>query len=88
MNIKLVFLVIASSAILTACASSSGVQRIGTGTYSLTIQAATASDAKQKAITEASEFCQKQGKTMEAKRMGGSSDVYGWHSYEINFACQ
>jgi len=72
---------------LFGCATSSGVLPIGKGSFTVTIQADTASSAKEKAINEANNFCAKSGQSIEIERMLPSSDALGWHSYEINFKC-
>lgn len=87
MSFNLRLIVVSSVVVLAGCATSSGVMQIGKDTYSLTIQADSASSAKQKAISEAAQFCIAKNKTLEVQQTRPSSDAYGWHSYEANFKC-
>lgn len=85
-QIKLVFSAVSLLAI-TGCATSSGVMPIGSDTYSLSVQAATAAAAKQDALNEANAHCKAQNKNIQANYMRPSSDAFGWHSYEVHFKC-
>lgn len=85
MKSKFVFFVIFGS--ILGCASSSGVMQIGKDTYSLTVQADSASSAKQKSVNEANNYCKMNGKTLEVQQTRAGSDAYGWHMYEVNFKC-
>ena len=78
---------IAFTVFLASCATSSGVQPIGKDLYSLTVQDSTASAAKQSAIQQATAHCASTKKDLSVTDMGGRSDAYGWHSYELNFRC-
>jgi len=84
--LKGIFLSIVSLSLL-GCATSSGVMTIGSNTYSLSVQAATAASAKQDALNEANAHCKEMKKEIQATHMRPSSDAFGWHSYEIHFRC-
>ena len=85
MHLKSVLVI--SAIVLSGCATSSGVMQIGKDTYSLTVQAESASTAKQKSVNEANEYCKIRGNTLEVQQTRAGSDAYGWHMYEVNFKC-
>jgi hypothetical protein len=84
---------IIAAALLTACASSSGVLPIGPDTYTISVGVSATGSisgnnarAKREALTEANEFCEKRGKQILVQNSGMNSTMYGSTS-EIVFRC-
>lgn len=88
---KRIFFAISLSGYLCGCATS-GVLPLGPDTYTIsTSNEISPAYAKKAAITEASEFCQKQGKHMVPLnvRQGAHVDAFGDNiaTYDYNFRC-
>ena len=66
--------------LLVGCASNSGIVPIGKDTYMVSRQAATgfsgSGDLKAKALREGSQFCEKQGKTLQVVSTWEASPPY------------
>ena len=86
-SMKNILTFVAVAIVMSGCASSSGVMPIGKDTFTLTVQADSASAAKQKSIGEASAYCVNRGKSLDVQQTRAGSDAYGWHMYEVNFKC-
>lgn len=85
-------LALLASLLLTACAQSSGVHKMGPDTYSVSVHAAPArggvSGARSLAITEANEKCAKEGREIVVTNVssGRSSHLPGG-TVEVTFQC-
>lgn len=79
---------------LAGCASNSGVAPIGQDTYMVSRQAATgfsgSGDLKVKALREASQFCEKQGKKLQVVSTSEAQPPYiltNFPKAEVQFMC-
>jgi hypothetical protein len=77
---------------LAGCASSSGVLKMGPDTYSITAQASPArggtAGAKQMALQEANQFCEKMSKEIFVTNFGSATtNDYGAGDSSLTFRC-
>ncbi len=83
---------LSASILLTACAQSSGVLKMGPDTYSVSAAAAPArggySEARKLALVEANQYCAQVGKEILVTNIGtATTNVYGAGSADITFRC-
>ena len=78
---------------LTGCATSSGVLKAGTNSYTVSASASLGggggSTAKRNAYSEANQECSKQGKTIEIinEKVVAPSWTDGMYTVDISFKC-
>ena len=78
--------------LLSACAQSSGVLKMGPDTYTVSAAAAPArggsSEARRIALTEANQHCAQMGKEILVTNVGtATTNIYGAGSTEVTFRC-
>lgn len=95
MNKKILWYILFASLILTGCAEKSGVYDSGSGTYSITNQAATGLSGLQNirtnAYKEASDFCRQKGKDFEVVNLEQNEGPYILGKYPritLQFKCK
>jgi hypothetical protein len=91
---KKVMVMLLAFALLSGCASNTGIVKIGKDTYMVSRQAATgfsgSGDLKAKCIEEARQFCEKQGKELQVISTWEASPPYilaNFPKAEIQFMC-
>lgn len=78
--------------VLSGCAQSSGIMKMGPDTYSLSVHAAPArggvSGAKGIALSDANEFCESVGKEILVKNIeSGASQHFPGGTVDVTFQC-
>lgn len=93
-DMRYLFLLLGSAAVLVGCASSTGILPAGPDTYTLSEKFAPVrgggDEAQRVALTEANEFCAKQGRQFVPAMMGQSgalTNPYGPTGYTVTFKC-
>jgi hypothetical protein len=81
------------TALLTGCASSTGILPAGPETYTLTEKFAPirggSDTAEREALTKANDFCTQKGRQFVPNNMGqaGTTNPYGPTGYTVTFRC-
>lgn len=91
-TISKILVVVSFCLLFVACATSSGVQRLGPDTFSVSSAAAPArggySEARRIALDDANEYCTKIGKEILVLNIGtATTNVYGAGSADVTFRC-